>query len=152
MHTYTLMYAHPHADMRTDTKKKLSRKLDSCGGDKDNSILLVADIWCASSSSFLLGLTGIKHLGPHRSLGRCLGILWQRLKSTPRQGRVWFGCKVSSIHKGILHLATVGEAFSSDSPLGHTLADTKPTQTFPWCEQKSCCASLGCISGLEKVT
>lgn len=89
----------------------MSRKADGCGGGKDNSGSL--DGGSLTESSFrplLIGSTS----EPHRSLGRCLAILWQRLRSTPSQGRAWLACELYLFrHTGILRSATADKAFST---------------------------------------
>lgn len=74
--------------MHIDTQK-LSRKLDSCGGDKDNSTLWMIDNWCASESSFLLLLTGrtLGHTGPWEMSGDPL--VKAQAHALPRQSLVW---------------------------------------------------------------
>lgn len=143
MYAHTHMRVYPHVGMHICTQHiytthiKMSRKADGCGGGKDNSGSLHGGSLTESSfRPLLIGSTS----EPHRSLGRCLAILWQWLRSTPSQGRAWFACELYLLkHTGILHSATAGKAFSSDSSaLGPRLTDTKPAQTFPWCECKSC--------------
>lgn len=133
MHTHIHPHAHTcictHKHMHT-TQRKLSGKLDSGLGDKDDSTLPL--------------LTG--SASGHTGAWEDVWILWQRITSTPSQGRAGFGCKPGLlVHKRILHLATVDEAFFSSSPLGHTRADTMPSPAFPWCGCKSCHAFSGYI-------